>query len=286
MPATFRKDPARTGTPRTLLLVIVAIIVLTTMVVSSRPTHAIDSHSSRASATPSAGSTVFLPLLITGTAATPPPPAPTPIVELPFDPRQTQAGRATYYNATGAGNCMFDASPQNLMVGAMNQRDYADSMTCGAYVEISGPRGVITVRIVDRCPECEPGDIDLSREAFALIADPIQGIVPITWRLISPTDLSGPISYRFKEGSNPWWTAVQIRNHRNLIARFEYLTDAGEFKAVERQEYNYFVEASGMGPGPYTFRVTDIYGNTLTDSGVVFVEGGEVAGDRQFPPQP
>ncbi|WP_231925164.1 RlpA-like double-psi beta-barrel domain-containing protein [Micromonospora purpureochromogenes] len=27
---------------------------------------------------------------------------------------------------------------------------------------------------MDQCPECEPGHLDLSREAFAEIADPVQ----------------------------------------------------------------------------------------------------------------
>ena len=44
------------------------------------------------------------------------------------------------------------------------------SLICGAHVEISGPKGTIVVRIVDQCPECPEGNIDLSAEAFALIA--------------------------------------------------------------------------------------------------------------------
>lgn len=192
-------------------------------------------------------------------------------------------GEGTYYDATGAGNCSFDPSPQDLMVAAMNHTDYAQAALCGAYVEVIGPKGSVTVKIVDRCPECAPGDIDLSKEAFALIADLVAGRVPIRWRIVSP-ELQGPIVYRFKEGSNPYWTAVQIRNHRNPVARFEYRVSAGAFKAVPRTDYNYFVEDQGMGAGPYTFRVTDIYGNVLQDSGMPFVEGGEIPGSAQFPP--
>ena len=36
-----------------------------------------------------------------------------------------RSGEGTFYGATGAGNCSFDASPQDLMVAAMNQADYA-----------------------------------------------------------------------------------------------------------------------------------------------------------------
>ena len=193
-------------------------------------------------------------------------------------------GDGTYYDANGTGNCSFDAAPDR-MVAAMNTTDYADSAICGAFVEITGPKGVVTVRITDRCPECKPGDIDLSREAFALIANPVDGRVTIRWHVVSP-NLSGPIIYHFKEGSNQWWTAVQIRNHRNPIAKVEYQTPGGDFKTVGRVSYNYFVESSGMGVGPYTFRVTDIYGNSVTDSGIVFREAGDVSGAQQFPAKP
>jgi expansin (peptidoglycan-binding protein) len=47
--------------------------------------------------------------------------------------------------------------------------------------------------------------------------------------------------------------------------------------------YNYFVWDSGLGPGPYSFRVTDEYGQVLTDTGIAFVEAGDRAGARQFP---
>jgi expansin (peptidoglycan-binding protein) len=195
---------------------------------------------------------------------------------------QTYAGEGTYYDADGSGNCSFPASPDDLLVAAMNELDYAGSAVCGACVAIDGPDGSITVRIVDRCPECLRGDIDLSPQAFERIAPLAAGRVPISWRYVAcaPT---GSIVYHFKEGSNQWWTAVQIRNHRHPIARFEYLAEDGSFRDVPRESYNYFVATSGMGPGPYTFRVTDVLGNVLEDTGVPFVENGDATGARQFP---
>jgi expansin (peptidoglycan-binding protein) len=193
------------------------------------------------------------------------------------------AGEATYYTfADGTGNCLFDATPFDLMIGAMNDTDYANSAVCGECVSLTGPDGTIMIRIVDRCPECAVGDIDLSPEAFSLIADLSRGRVPITWHVV-PCDVTGPIEYHFKDGSNQWWTAVQIRNHRHAIAGLEYLDGQGTFVPVNRVQYNYFVEPAGMGPGPYTFRVTDIYGHVLVDSGVPHIENGSVAGHAQFP---
>lgn len=195
-------------------------------------------------------------------------------------------GIATYYYATGAGACSFGASPNDLMVTAMNAEEFQNAAYCGAYIRVSGPKGTVMVRVVDLCPECKAGHLDLSREAFAAIADLPQGRVPITWQVVSP-ELNGPIAYHFKEKSNQWWTAVQIRNHRNPIGRFEYRDETGQWVEVPRVYYNFFVQDEpDMGPGPYSFRVTDWYGNVLTDSGIPFVENGTVNGIGQFPVGP
>ena len=194
-------------------------------------------------------------------------------------------GIATYYYADGSGACGFDPSPNDLMVAALNAEEYDNAAYCGAYVQVTGRKGTITVRIVDLCPECLAGHLDLSLQAFALIDDVPLGRVPITWRIISPA-IAGPIAYHFKDGSNQWWTAVQIRNHRNPIAKFEYWNGSA-WITVPRVSYNYFVQTNpGMGVGPYSFRVTDMYGNPLTDSGIPFIENGTVNGSGQFPPGP
>ena len=195
-------------------------------------------------------------------------------------------GIATYYSATGAGACLFDPSPGDLMVAAMNAEEYNNAAVCGAYVKVIGPQGEVTVRIVDLCPECKAGHLDLSREAFGQIAELIQGRVDITWQVVSPS-LSGPITYHFKDGSNQWWTAVQVRNHRNPVAKLEYLASDSQWVNVPRTSYNYFVQTNpGMGPGPYTLRVTDSYGNELIDNGIPHIENGTVSGASQFPPGP
>lgn len=115
-------------------------------------------------------------------------------------------GEATFYTfADGGGNCMFDPTPNDLMVGAMNQIDYAGSRICGACVQVIGPKGdTIRIRIVDRCPECPQGNVDLSPLAFSKIADTSLGRVPISWQLIG-RDVQGPIVYHFK------WEYLRLR---------------------------------------------------------------------------
>lgn len=194
----------------------------------------------------------------------------------------THMGDGTYYAADGSGNCSFEPTG-DLMVGAMNHVDYAGSAACGACVDVVGPQGEITIRVVDQCPECQEGDIDLSPEAFQQLAPLDQGRIPITWHYVA-CDVSGPITYHFKEGSNAYWTAVQIRGSRYAIATVEAKKQDGTFSALERQDYDYFVDASGLGEGPYAFRVTDVYGQVLEDDAVPFAPAGDSPGAAQFPP--
>lgn len=200
----------------------------------------------------------------------------------PCDGAQMYAGEATYYDfADGSGNCGFPATPDALMVAAMNAVDYAGSAACGTCVRVDGPDGMVDVRIVDQCPECPQGDLDLSPQAFALIAPIEAGRVPIAWTYV-PCDVDGPVVYHFKDGSNPWWTAVQMRNHRNAIARFE-VNDGATWIEVPRVDYNYFVQETGMGEGPLHFRVTDVLGNALEDDGVPLLDDADASGASQFP---
>ncbi|HEU5075131.1 MAG TPA: expansin EXLX1 family cellulose-binding protein [Polyangiaceae bacterium] len=178
---------------------------------------------------------------------------------------EQRSGEATYYAATGAGACMFDPSPDNLMVAAINAPDWSGSAWCGACARIDGPMGTITVRIVDLCPECQSGDLDLSPEAFEQIAPIEQGRVGIDWTFVS-CDVSGPVQYRYKDGTNPWWTAVQVLNHALPIASLEWSSDGVSFRPAPRQDYNHFLDAMGFGENPVTVRITAVDGQTLTDT--------------------
>jgi len=193
-----------------------------------------------------------------------------------------RTGEGTYYDADGSGNCSFDPSPGDLMVAAMNTPDYAGGAVCGACAEVDGPDGSVTVRIVDRCPECASGDLDLSREAFERIAPLTAGRVPITWRYVA-CDVGGPLRYRFKEGSNPYWTAIQVRNHRHAVATLEARGPGGAWRTIAREPYNYFVATDGLGDGPYDLRVTDVHGLTVEDTAVTPGDAVERTGAAQLP---
>jgi expansin len=194
---------------------------------------------------------------------------------------QPEQGIATYYAATGDGDCSFGPSPNDLMVAAMDAAEYDNSEVCGECVQITGPMATITVTIVDLCPGCGQGHLDLSQEAFAMIADPSAGQVPITWEVVA-CDVTGSIEYRFKEGSSQYWTAIQVRNIRLPVTNFEWLDD-GTWSVVQRQSYNYFVDSAGVGTtGAFQVRVTALGGEQLTDTLAGVMPGVIVNGAAQF----
>jgi expansin (peptidoglycan-binding protein) len=188
-------------------------------------------------------------------------------------------GQGTFYGGGSFGACGFD---QNVGVryAAMNPVDYANARACGAHVRVTGPEGTVTVQVVDLCPECKAGDVDLGPEAFDLIADPVDGRVPISWQYVSGPDAS-PVQYQVKDGSNPWWFAIQPRRHRNLVTTLEVQV-GGRWVALQRQGYNYFVADAGLGPGPFTVRLTDVHGQQLIHTGIALAPGVVQTASSQF----
>ena len=191
-----------------------------------------------------------------------------------------QGGIATWYEATGAGHCGYDASPQDMDVAAMNAPQFDNSAVCGSCAEVEGPQGTVRVRIVDSCPECGPGHLDLSKEAFVKIAPLVDGRVTTKWRYVS-CKVQGPVRYRIKEGSSQWWTAIQVRNHLLPIQKLEW-QKGGNWVEAKREQYNYFVEPSGMGTGPVRVRITATDGQTLEDTLPRIEPSTTVDGAAQF----
>ncbi|WP_231114531.1 expansin EXLX1 family cellulose-binding protein [Lentzea aerocolonigenes] len=176
-------------------------------------------------------------------------------------PGATRTGPATFYASDGGGACSYDPGPDPLTV-AMNWSDYEDSKACGAYIMVKAANGKsITVRVTNLCPApCRVGQLDLSREAFAQLANPQAGEIPVTWTLVSPP-LEKKISVRYKTGSSQYWCGIQAIDHRNPLARLE-VQAGGQWKELPRKEYNYFLSENGAGCGG-AMALTDIYGERL-----------------------
>jgi expansin (peptidoglycan-binding protein) len=191
-------------------------------------------------------------------------------------------GEGTYYQLVTQGACTLAQAPDHL-TAAMNAPDYANAAVCGAYVEVTGPRGTVTVRISDLCPECAAGNLDLAAEAFPFIADPVAGRVPIRWKVV-PGPVSGPLQYHYKDGSSRYWTAIQVRNSRLPVIRLE-IQPAGSSDWIEvaRTHYNYFVHRQTVADAPLRVRVTASNGAQLEDVLPVPQAGLVASGQAQFP---
>lgn len=206
-----------------------------------------------------------------------------PLATLACDALPSGQGDGTWYDADGHGACLLDPPPDDepLLVAAMNADDWHGSLPCGACANVEGPEGSVQVRIVDLCPECVAGDLDLSPDAFERIAPLVDGRVPITWELV-PCDADGPISWRFKDGSNPWWVAVQVRDHRQPVARVQVDLD-GRWMDLERTDWNHFEAPDGLGDGPFRLRALDVHGAALVDDAVPLLDDDVAEGPGQFP---
>lgn len=190
-------------------------------------------------------------------------------------------GDATFYTRTSTGCANLDEYESIYYTCAMNSIDYAKGLA-GAYLEVTDKDGdVVYVMVTDELPEGKEGDIDLSPQAFASIEDPVTGRMQVTWRVIAlPTE--DPVSFRFKPTSSQYWAEVQVRNHRYPISKLEVLVN-GSYMELTRKNYNYFAAPNGMGTGPFTFRITDLYGDVIVEKNIPLKTSAVVTGTSNFP---
>lgn len=198
-------------------------------------------------------------------------------------PAAPKTGIATFYDYSGGTEvaCSFDIT-KDTDITAINDGEYAKAAACGSCLSVVGPKGTIKVRIVDRCPGCASNHIDLSAEAFAKIAEPVKGRVPITYQVVA-CDVPDKMSYRFKEGSSKYWTAIQVRDHRIPITKVEYKKN-GTYTDMPRSDYNYFIDTKGVGDQPdgIALRVTAADGQVVEET-IPNVQPGKLfAGTKQF----
>ncbi len=204
-----------------------------------------------------------------------------------LEPKGTiHTGEGTYYGGGYVGGCaMLDPVSTDYWIVAMNLADYNDGQLAGAYLEVTGELGTINMLVTDLLPEGKKGDLDLYVDAFPLIAPKEKGRVPVSWKIV-PLDTAenAPVCYKWKEGTTEYWCGVQVRNHRYPITKLEYLNKNGEFVEIQRRPYNYF-ESMEMGKGPFTFRITDIYGQVIIDENIpLSTDDTEIIpGHVQFP---
>ncbi|KAI3950692.1 hypothetical protein MKW92_032018 [Papaver armeniacum] len=104
------------------------------------------------------------------------------------------SGTATFYSSYGHSACYGDTD-QGVMIAAASDSFWNKGAACGHFYKVTctGPTNAVphpctntptvTVKIVNYCPGCG-GTIDLSKEAFAKIANPVAGVIKIEYQRI------------------------------------------------------------------------------------------------------
>jgi expansin len=196
----------------------------------------------------------------------------TPACAAPPTGSTVHKGKASFYDAgRSGGNCSFPGPPADRLYVALGASQYAGSAACGSYLEVSGPKGKVQVMVMDQCGGCGTSKIDLSTEAFTRIADRSQGIASVTYRAVVNPSLDGGLTFRMKGGASQYWFAVQVGNHGNPLRSVEAKGPGGGFRKAARQSDNHWTIDGGIGPGPYSIRVTDVYGHQATATGIRLV---------------
>lgn len=190
-------------------------------------------------------------------------------------PAAPVSGEATHYElaAGGMGNCSYPSPPADQLYVALSPSEYGGSAACGSYLQVTGPDGSVTAEVIDQCPECQAGHIDLSEQAFARIAPLSAGLVPVTYRTIADPPLPGPLSLLVKAGSSAYYLALLPINNGNPLASVAVQQASGGWQELTRTTYGYWLASSGAGPGPFTVRLTDSLGHQATVTGITISPG-------------
>jgi expansin (peptidoglycan-binding protein) len=177
-------------------------------------------------------------------------------------------GKATFFDLGGRkGNCSTKPPADNLYV-ALGWAEYSGAMACGGYFDVTGPNGTVRVKVVDSCPECQAGHLDLSRTAFKKIGKESDGIIPITYRAVRNPSTPGPLTITFVQGTSQWYWAINIDNHANPIRSVAAKGPVGVFRNAHLENYNVWIIDGTVGKGPFQIRMTDIYGKTITATNI------------------
>ena len=181
---------------------------------------------------------------------------------------------ATHYILHGGGgNCSYPGPPADQLFVAMSPSEYDSAGSCGSYLEVTGPHGKVRVEVIDQCPECKAGHIDLSFPAFAKLAPLKAGLINVSYYTIKNPALPGPLAFLVKPGSSRYWLALIVINTGNALASVQVKTSSGHWMNLTHVNWNAWIAQQGAGPGPYTIRVTDKLHHQITVRGIALNPG-------------
>ncbi|KAH7159648.1 RlpA-like double-psi beta-barrel-protein domain-containing protein-containing protein [Dactylonectria estremocensis] len=194
------------------------------------------------------------------------------------------SGSSTFYGGNlSGGNCMFTTYtlPSSIYGTAFSGQIWDSAAHCGACIEVTGPSGTITAMIVDQCPECDEGHLDLFPDAFTAVGG-TDGIVDTSYKFVK-CGITSPLILHNKTGTSAYWFSIQVVNSNVPVAKLEVSTDGGStWQSTTRQDYNFFEESAGFGVETVDVRVTSTTGETITVSKVGVTPDAEYTAASNF----
>jgi expansin (peptidoglycan-binding protein) len=174
-------------------------------------------------------------------------------------------GSASYYTAGRNGMCNL-GTPADGAYAAVGRAEYAGGKGCGTYLDVTGPNGTTRVQVVDLCPGCPAGKVDIGKGAFSRIGALSAGIIPVTYATVRDPQV-GPLQVKLKGGTAYSALTAVVNNHGNPLSTVELQTPAG-FAAMRRGEDNTWTAPSGAVSAPVTLRIADTVGHQAVVPGL------------------
>lgn len=136
---------------------------------------------------------------------------------------------------------------------------------CDACIAVTTAKGKSALLRVVTYGETTPNSIDVSPEAFKLLDS---GEYPRTmqWQFAKCPDV-GTITYQFQTESSEYYTSLWVRKARVPLAKVEVRSkNHADFVALTRGDDGTVTDNDGFGVGTFTFRLTGIDGQVVTET--------------------
>src|SRR3954470_10790182 len=166
-------------------------------------------------------------------------------------------GQATHYGpASTGGNCSFPTVPGDKFTVAAGPDLYARGAGCGGHLTVTAGARTIRVKIDNLCPECTPGHLDLTDEAFAALAPLGKGLIPITYRPVTNPKITGGLAFVVKTGSSRYWLGLLVDNAGNRLRTVEVKAGSGGWQVLTRTDYGYWLPPPRARARPLSAAIT------------------------------
>ncbi|TMW59200.1 hypothetical protein Poli38472_007345 [Pythium oligandrum] len=202
------------------------------------------------------------------------------------------SGDGTQYTLTDPnnGNCNFMAFPEEARTkyAALNTPQFKSTANCGRCAQVScvddkcqgAKKQSEIVYIMDQCPGCAHGDLDLSPDVFESITGHQNDRVTIQWKFVD-CPIQSNMQFCLKSGSNPFWTAVQPTN---FVSGVKSLQVNGKVTKMVDSAFYFLLDGNSVDQadlGSLQITVESVNGEKIKQT-VSLADGGCVKASAQF----